>query len=105
MDAFTLRPEVLEDWKQLLHECADDAPPDRFVYLWSLDAPQSAAERDAVLMGTDALLHLIQAIDEIKYSTRLAHRFGDPRSAATGARYECGRRCTSTSRRIVCASS
>ena len=38
MDAFTLRAEVLEDWKKLLHECADDAPPERFVYLWSLDA-------------------------------------------------------------------
>ena len=36
MDAFTLRAEVLEDWKKLLRECADDAPPERLVYLWSL---------------------------------------------------------------------
>jgi NADPH:quinone reductase-like Zn-dependent oxidoreductase/short-subunit dehydrogenase/acyl carrier protein len=69
MDAFTLRAEVLEDWKKLLHECADDAPPERFVYLWSLDAAQ-VAEGDAALMGTDALLHLIQAVEEIKCSTK-----------------------------------
>jgi len=70
-DAFTLRAEVLDDWKQLLRAYADDSPPDRFVYLWSLDAPQSTAERDAGLMGTDGLLHLIQAIDDFKYLTRL----------------------------------
>jgi acyl transferase domain-containing protein/NADPH:quinone reductase-like Zn-dependent oxidoreductase/SAM-dependent methyltransferase/short-subunit dehydrogenase/acyl carrier protein len=69
MDAFTLRAEILEDWKKLLHECADDAPPERFVYLWSLDAAQ-VAEGDAALMGTDALLHLIQAVEEIKCSTK-----------------------------------
>ena len=70
MDAFTLRAEVLEDWKELLHECVDDAPPERFVYLWSLDAPQAAAEGDAALMGTDALLHLIQAVGGIKHSSK-----------------------------------
>src|SRR5271166_6477383 len=70
MDGFTLRAEVLEDWKKLLHECVDDAPPERFVYLWSLDAPEAAAEEDAALMGTDALLHLIQAVEDIKYSTK-----------------------------------
>src|SRR5271165_2433562 len=70
MDAFTLRAEVPEDWKKLLHECADDAPPERFVYLWSLDAPRAAVEGDAALMGTDALLHLIQAVERIKYSTK-----------------------------------
>jgi acyl transferase domain-containing protein/NADPH:quinone reductase-like Zn-dependent oxidoreductase/NAD(P)-dependent dehydrogenase (short-subunit alcohol dehydrogenase family)/SAM-dependent methyltransferase/acyl carrier protein len=70
-DAFILRAESPEDWKKLLHGCADNAPPERFVYLWSLDAPRSAAEGDAVLMGTDSLLHLVQAIEEIKYSTKL----------------------------------
>jgi acyl transferase domain-containing protein/NADPH:quinone reductase-like Zn-dependent oxidoreductase/NAD(P)-dependent dehydrogenase (short-subunit alcohol dehydrogenase family)/SAM-dependent methyltransferase/acyl carrier protein len=69
--AFTLRAEALEDWKRLLHECGGDAPPERFVYLWSLDASQLDAEEDAALMGTDALLHLIQAIEETKYSTKL----------------------------------
>jgi NADPH:quinone reductase-like Zn-dependent oxidoreductase/acyl carrier protein len=70
-DAFTLRAEVLEDWKQLLHECADDAPPERFIYMWSLDEPRTNGEGDAVVMGTDALLHLIQAVENIKYSTKL----------------------------------
>jgi acyl transferase domain-containing protein/NADPH:quinone reductase-like Zn-dependent oxidoreductase/NAD(P)-dependent dehydrogenase (short-subunit alcohol dehydrogenase family)/SAM-dependent methyltransferase/acyl carrier protein len=70
-DKFTLRSEALEDWQRLLHECADDAPPERFVYLWSLDAARSEAKGDAVLMGTDALLHLIQAVENIKYATKL----------------------------------
>jgi acyl transferase domain-containing protein/NADPH:quinone reductase-like Zn-dependent oxidoreductase/SAM-dependent methyltransferase/acyl carrier protein len=71
IDAFTLRAEVLEDWKQLLHECADDALPERLVYLWSLDAPRSNLEEDSALMGTDALLHLIQAVEENKHLTKL----------------------------------
>jgi len=63
-DIFALRAEVLDDWKQLLHECANDTPPERFVYLWSLDEPRTDATGDAALMGTDALLHLIQATTE-----------------------------------------
>jgi acyl transferase domain-containing protein/NADPH:quinone reductase-like Zn-dependent oxidoreductase/NAD(P)-dependent dehydrogenase (short-subunit alcohol dehydrogenase family)/SAM-dependent methyltransferase/acyl carrier protein len=69
-DEFTLRVEVADDWKQLLRACADDAPPDRFVYLWSLDA-QRSNDGEAELMGTDALLHLTQAIQSIQYSTKL----------------------------------
>src|SRR5258708_12644504 len=42
-DTFTLRAEVLNDWKQLLHECAKDTPPERFVYLWILAEPRTAA--------------------------------------------------------------
>ena len=34
-----VRAEVAEDWKQLFQTCADDAPPDRIVYLWTLDEP------------------------------------------------------------------
>ena len=60
MDAFTLRAEAPEDWKQLLEECAGDAPPQRLVYLWTLD---ELAEGSTALMGTDALLHLTQAIE------------------------------------------
>ena len=71
MDRYTLRPEALEDWHKLLSECANDAPPERFVYLWSLDTPPADAKGDAVLMGTDALLHLVQALDAIKYSPKL----------------------------------
>jgi acyl transferase domain-containing protein/NADPH:quinone reductase-like Zn-dependent oxidoreductase/NAD(P)-dependent dehydrogenase (short-subunit alcohol dehydrogenase family)/SAM-dependent methyltransferase/acyl carrier protein len=70
IDDFTLRPDVLEDWKQLFHECAD-APPERFVYLWSLDQPRPDAGGEAVLMGTDALLHLIQAAEILDHSTKV----------------------------------
>jgi acyl transferase domain-containing protein/NADPH:quinone reductase-like Zn-dependent oxidoreductase/SAM-dependent methyltransferase/acyl carrier protein/short-subunit dehydrogenase len=69
MDGFTLRAEVLEDWKNLLRACALDDPPVRLVYLWSLDTPRPTGEGDTGLMGTDALLHLIQALEEIKSST------------------------------------
>ena len=70
-DAFRLRAEVLDDWKQLLRACTDDAPPERFVYLWSLDAERSNAEGEAELMGTDALLHLTQAVQNVQYATKL----------------------------------
>jgi len=65
-DKFTLRAEAPGDWEQLLQECAFDAPPERVVYLWGLDEPRPGDEADAVLMGTDALLHLSQAIGNIK---------------------------------------
>ncbi len=67
-DAFFLRAEALEDWKQLLQKCADDAPPERVVYLWSLDLPRQGAD---ALMGTDSLLHLVQVLDEIDRSKKL----------------------------------
>jgi NADPH:quinone reductase-like Zn-dependent oxidoreductase/SAM-dependent methyltransferase/acyl carrier protein len=70
-DLFTLRAEIPDDWKKLFHECGEDAPPDRLVYLWGLDAPRSAVEEGAALMGIDALLHLVQAVEETKYSTNL----------------------------------
>ena len=70
-DAFTLRAEVREDWQMLLDASAYDAPPERFVYLWSLDAPRPDVEGDSVLMGTDALLHLIQAVEGNKYPAKL----------------------------------
>jgi acyl transferase domain-containing protein/NADPH:quinone reductase-like Zn-dependent oxidoreductase/SAM-dependent methyltransferase/acyl carrier protein len=68
-DTFTLRAEVSDDWKQLLTECANDVPPERIVYLWSLDEPRSDTTGDDALMGTDALLHLIQATESTKQST------------------------------------
>jgi acyl transferase domain-containing protein/NADPH:quinone reductase-like Zn-dependent oxidoreductase/SAM-dependent methyltransferase/acyl carrier protein len=70
-DTFTLRAEESADWLHLLRECAADAPPERFVFLWSLDARPSRAEWDAALMGTDGLLHLIQAVENVKYSPKL----------------------------------
>jgi NADPH:quinone reductase-like Zn-dependent oxidoreductase/SAM-dependent methyltransferase/acyl carrier protein len=68
IDAFTLRAEAPEDWKQLLEACADDAPPERLIYLWILDEP---SEGDPVLMGTDALLHLTQAIEIARPAAKL----------------------------------
>ena len=101
IDAFTLRAEVLEDWKQLFHECADDASPERLVYLWSLDAPRSNLEEESALMGTDALLHLIQAIEENKHLTQIAHRFGDAGSPITQPRDGSGRRRAGTTLRVA----
>ncbi len=84
--AFTLRAEAPEDWKRLLQECADDAPPGRIVYLWSLDLEQPDAE---ALMGTDPLLHLVQALDNIDRSTKLridlVTRGGQPAAGAINA--------------------
>jgi acyl transferase domain-containing protein/NADPH:quinone reductase-like Zn-dependent oxidoreductase/SAM-dependent methyltransferase/acyl carrier protein len=68
-DRFTLRAEVLEDWKELLRACANDAPPERLLYLWTLDEPFRAG--DPVLMGTDALLHLTQAIESTRPAAKL----------------------------------
>ncbi len=69
-DAFTLRAEALEDWQQLFHACTDDAPPQRLVYLWSLSAPRPNSSAEAELMGTDALLHLVQALHGVQYSSK-----------------------------------
>ena len=70
-DAFTLRAEAPEDWKRLLRDWVDDTPPERLVFLWSLDTPRPEVEGDAELMGTDALLHLIQAIQDIQSAAKL----------------------------------
>jgi acyl transferase domain-containing protein/acyl carrier protein len=67
-DAFALRAEVPEDWKQLLETCADEAP-ERFVFLWSLD--ESKPGNDAALLGTDALLHLAQALEALSPAAKL----------------------------------
>jgi acyl transferase domain-containing protein/acyl carrier protein len=65
VDTFTLRPEELEDWKQLFSSVRDEAPPQRYVYLWSLDEMPNA------LMGADALLHLAQAAELTKPSSKV----------------------------------
>jgi acyl transferase domain-containing protein/NADPH:quinone reductase-like Zn-dependent oxidoreductase/acyl carrier protein len=70
-DAFSLQPEVLEDWRQLFHLCASDAPPERLVYLWGLDQPRPDIDGEVVLMGTDALLHFIQAAEVFDRSTKV----------------------------------
>lgn len=65
-DAFTLRAEAPEDWKDLLVACANEAP-ERFVFLWSLDESDPG---DAML-GTDALFHLTQALEIIAPAAKL----------------------------------
>ena len=60
-DAFTLRAGVPADWITLLESCADD-PPLRFVGLWSLDESRPGAGADSVMLGTDPLFHLTQAL-------------------------------------------
>ncbi len=58
-DKFFLRPGESEDWKNLLAACNEE-PPERLVYLWSLDESQT----DKPWTATDGLLHLTQALDE-----------------------------------------
>lgn len=71
-DTFTLRGEAPEDWKLLFETWAEDAPPERFVYLWSLDETTGGNDAEAAaLMGTDALLHLTQAIEHTTPAAKL----------------------------------
>ncbi len=58
-DEFTLRAEKLEDWNSLFTAVTAGAPLERILYLWNLDVQLS----DDDAMGTDALLHLTQALD------------------------------------------
>jgi len=66
-DTFTLRAEAREDWQKLFSTCAGDAEPERIVYLWNLD---TQLDGNAV-MGTDALLHLAQALESVRPTSKL----------------------------------
>ncbi|MHA3774749.1 SDR family NAD(P)-dependent oxidoreductase [Verrucomicrobiota bacterium sgz303538] len=70
IDTFTLRSEVREDWQQLVTACADDAAPERIVYLWALDAPANP-DNEAIVADTDALLHLSQALADGRPAAKL----------------------------------
>jgi acyl transferase domain-containing protein/NADPH:quinone reductase-like Zn-dependent oxidoreductase/SAM-dependent methyltransferase/acyl carrier protein len=70
-DEYTLRADTPEDWMNLVTSYADDAPPERMTYLWSLDEPAGKGEGDAALMGIDALLHLTQAIENTTPAVKL----------------------------------
>ncbi|MGB8464710.1 MAG: SDR family NAD(P)-dependent oxidoreductase [Terrimicrobiaceae bacterium] len=93
-DAFTLRAEAPEDWRQLIEVSASDAPPQRLVYLWTLNDP---ANEDPMLMGTDALLHLTQAIElaipsaklRIDLVTRGAQAAGETMNATSTSQASC----------------
>ena len=66
-ETFTVRAEVPEDWHQLFAEFNGGAEPQRIVYLWNLDAE---LDENAVF-GTDALLHLAQALETRRPAAKL----------------------------------
>ncbi len=68
-DEFALSAEKPGDWKKLIEACSEDAPPERIVYLWNLDR-QTVSANDGV-MGTDALLHLTHAIEQVRPAAKL----------------------------------
>jgi NADPH:quinone reductase-like Zn-dependent oxidoreductase/NAD(P)-dependent dehydrogenase (short-subunit alcohol dehydrogenase family)/SAM-dependent methyltransferase/malonyl CoA-acyl carrier protein transacylase/acyl carrier protein len=63
-DTYTLQPGTLEDWQKLVESCGD-APPERIVYLWNLNAHADMAA------NLDALLHLTQALESAHSATKL----------------------------------
>ncbi|HMJ06501.1 MAG TPA: methyltransferase, partial [Chthoniobacterales bacterium] len=65
--AFTIRPEAPEDWRQLFATFAGGAELERIIYLWNLD---TGIDEEA-LFGTDALLHLVQALETVLPTTKL----------------------------------
>jgi acyl transferase domain-containing protein/NADPH:quinone reductase-like Zn-dependent oxidoreductase/NAD(P)-dependent dehydrogenase (short-subunit alcohol dehydrogenase family) len=66
-DTFTLRAEASEDWQQLFATFVGDADPERIVYLWTLDTRID----DEAVIGTDALLHLAQALESNRPTGRV----------------------------------
>ncbi|MGL4399622.1 MAG: SDR family NAD(P)-dependent oxidoreductase, partial [Luteolibacter sp.] len=62
-DHFTVRDHEPEDWKQLFAALLADTPPERIVWLWTLDEKTGTGDNDA-LMGIDSLLHLTHALEE-----------------------------------------
>jgi acyl transferase domain-containing protein/NADPH:quinone reductase-like Zn-dependent oxidoreductase/acyl carrier protein len=65
-DTFTLRAEAPDDWHELLAACGGDSEPERIVYLWNLDTHVNEAS-----IGTDALLHLVQALESTRPNARI----------------------------------
>ncbi len=65
-DAFSLQAEAPNDWMQFF-KLANDLPPERLVWLWSLDETTD----DISLLGTDALLHLTQALEQTMPAAKL----------------------------------
>lgn len=66
-DAYTVRPQALEDWQQLIRAC-EEMPPERIVHLWNLDARTGEGDMASNL---DALLHLTQALESVRPSAKL----------------------------------
>ncbi|MDQ6808848.1 MAG: SDR family NAD(P)-dependent oxidoreductase, partial [Verrucomicrobiota bacterium] len=70
-DSFTLRAEAPEDWKELVAACGREQSPERVVFLWSLDEGQPASGPGASLFGSDALLHLTQALEVLGATAKI----------------------------------
>lgn len=66
-ESYTVRPEALEDWKQLFETFAGDAELERIVYFWNLDLE---IDHEA-FFGTDGLLHLAQSLETVLASAKL----------------------------------
>lgn len=83
-DHFTVRDEEPEDWKKLFAALLKDTPPERFVWLWTLDEQTNDA-----LMGIDSLLHLTHALEETmavaKLRIDLVTRGAQPAGIGMGA--------------------
>lgn len=83
-DDFTVRDDEPEDWKQLFAELLKDTPPERIVWLWTLDEQTNDA-----LMGIDSLLHLTHALEETmavaKLRIDLVTRGAQPAGIGMGA--------------------
>ncbi len=69
LDEFTLSAQSPEDWVQLIQACAEEDAPEHIVYFWTLDSAQD--KHDQILMGTDALLHLSQALDAVRPTSKV----------------------------------
>ena len=63
---FTVRDDEPQDWKRLFSSLLKDAPPERFVWLWTLDETP-----DDALMGTDSLLNFTHALEETMATAKL----------------------------------
>jgi acyl transferase domain-containing protein/NADPH:quinone reductase-like Zn-dependent oxidoreductase/SAM-dependent methyltransferase/acyl carrier protein len=66
-NAFTLRPEIPEDWQKLVEAWAEEMP-ERIVYLWNLDA---LIDDETMESNLAALLHLAQALETERASAKL----------------------------------
>ena len=87
-DDIVIRPNASEDWTRLFESWAGDAPPQRFLYLWSSDEAVSDGP-GGELLGTDALLCLSHALGQffpaggvkVDHVTRGAHAAGRAQGA------------------------
>ncbi len=84
LNDFTVRDDEPEDWKRLFSSLLKDAPPERLVWLWTLDETA-----DDALMGTDSLLNFTHALEETmavaKLRIDLVTRGAQPAGVGMGA--------------------